>query len=105
MRNSDDLKNNTRAMVPFEKPDTEPLSLVSQEDFSEDECVTRSSTPKGSNNNNNIRRKRHISWTPEEVVMLVDGVAQCGVGRWTEIKRLLFSSSSHRTSVDLKVCL
>ena len=72
--------------------------MESQEDISEDECIARSSTPKGSG-----RRKRHISWTPEEVVKLVDGVSQCGVGRWTEIKRLLFSSSSHRTSVDLKV--
>lgn len=72
--------------------------MESQEDISEDECIIRSYTPKGSS-----RRKRHISWTPEEVVKLVDGVSQCGVGRWTEIKRLLFSSSSHRTSVDLKV--
>lgn len=72
--------------------------MESPEDFSEDECVARSYTAKGSS-----RRKRHISWTTEEVVKLVDGVSQCGVGRWTEIKRLLFSSSSHRTSVDLKV--
>lgn len=26
-----------------------------------------------------------------------------GVGKWTHIKKLLFSSSSHRTSVNLKV--
>ncbi|XP_062082151.1 uncharacterized protein LOC133788614 isoform X2 [Humulus lupulus] len=81
----------------LEKHDIEPFSVESQEDISEDECVLRSSTQKV-----NTRRKRHISWTTEEVVKLVEGVSQCGVGRWTEIKRLLFSSSSHRTSVDLK---
>ncbi|KAF4356383.1 hypothetical protein F8388_013248 [Cannabis sativa] len=80
-----------------EKHDTERYSVDSQDEISEDECVLRSSTQKA-----NTRRKRHISWTPEEVVKLVEGVSQCGVGRWTEIKRLLFSSSSHRTSVDLK---
>lgn len=75
----------------------EALSAESQEDVSEDECMARSYAKGGG------RRKRHISWTPSEVVKLVEGVSQCGVGRWTEIKRLLFSSSSHRTSVDLKV--
>ncbi|KAF3454969.1 hypothetical protein FNV43_RR05417 [Rhamnella rubrinervis] len=95
VQDSEDCKDN-RLLCLGEKLDVEPFSAESQEDLSEDECVTRSYT-KGSS-----RRKRHISWTPSEVVKLVEGVSQCGVGRWTEIKRLLFSSSSHRTSVDLK---
>ncbi|KAF5204201.1 Telomere repeat-binding protein [Thalictrum thalictroides] len=48
------------------------------------------------------RRKLHKMWTLSEVMLLVDGVSQYGVGRWTEIKRLLFSASAHRSSVDLK---
>ncbi|XP_072987809.1 uncharacterized protein [Typha latifolia] len=48
------------------------------------------------------RRKHHRLWTISEVIKLVDGVSQYGVGRWTEIKRLLFSASAYRTSVDLK---
>ncbi|PON66561.1 Octamer-binding transcription factor [Parasponia andersonii] len=92
----EDSKDNG-LLDPKEKLDIEPLLVESQEDISEDECFVRSHTLKG-----NGRRKRHISWTPEEVVKLVEGVSQCGVGKWTEIKRLLFSSSSHRTSVDLK---
>ncbi|KAG0451924.1 hypothetical protein HPP92_025935 [Vanilla planifolia] len=48
------------------------------------------------------RRKHHKQWTTSEIVKLVDGVSCYGVGRWTEIKRLLFSTSTHRTTVDLK---
>ncbi|EXC22894.1 Telomere repeat-binding protein 4 [Morus notabilis] len=90
------VSKENRLLDPSERFDV-ALIVESQEDISEDECVARSFTAKGS-----TRRKRHISWTTEEVVKLVDGVSQCGVGRWTEIKRLLFSSASHRTSVDLK---
>ncbi|KAI3523397.1 hypothetical protein L1887_01486 [Cichorium endivia] len=48
------------------------------------------------------RRKRHKSWSIPEVLKLVEGVSQLGVGKWTEIKRLFFSSCHHRSSVDLK---
>lgn len=50
-----------------------------------------------------IRRKHHRAWTVSEVVKLVEGVSKYGVGKWSEIKRLSFSSHSYRTSVDLKV--
>lgn len=49
--------------------------------------------------------RKHKVWTIAEVRNLIDGVSQYGVGKWTEIKRLLFSSSAHRTPVDLKVGL
>lgn len=49
-----------------------------------------------------MRRKHHRAWTLVEVMKLVEGVSRCGAGRWSEIKRLSFSSYSHRTSVDLK---
>lgn len=55
------------------------------------------------NETSGIRRKHHRLWTLSEVMKLVEGVSRYGVGRWTEIKRLLFSSSAYRTSVDLKV--
>ncbi|KAE8716417.1 Translin family protein isoform 1 [Hibiscus syriacus] len=48
------------------------------------------------------RRKNQRMWTLAEVIKLVDGIAQYGVGRWTDIKKLLFASSSHRTPVDLR---
>ena len=48
-------------------------------------------------------RKHHKLWTLSEVRNLIDGVSQHGVGKWTQIKKLLFSSSPHRTPVDLKV--
>lgn len=48
------------------------------------------------------RRKHHRAWTLTEVVKLVDGVAKFGPGKWSEIKRLSFSSVAYRTSVDLK---
>ncbi|XP_022999983.1 uncharacterized protein LOC111494307 isoform X1 [Cucurbita maxima] len=48
------------------------------------------------------RRKHHRAWTLVEVIKLVEGVSICGAGRWSEIKKLSFSSYSYRTSVDLK---
>ncbi|KAL0375068.1 UNVERIFIED_CONTAM: hypothetical protein Sradi_3422500 [Sesamum radiatum] len=48
------------------------------------------------------RRKHHRLWTIAEVKKLIDGVAEYGVGRWSRIKKLFFSASAHRTSVDLK---
>ena len=53
--------------------------------------------------NGGMRRKHHRAWSLTEVMKLVDGVAKFGAGRWSEIKRLSFSSYSHRTPVDLKV--
>ncbi|XP_031482906.1 uncharacterized protein LOC116252641 isoform X1 [Nymphaea colorata] len=49
-----------------------------------------------------VRRKHHRSWTLQEVTKLVEGVSRHGVGRWSDIKRLEFSASAYRTSVDLK---
>jgi hypothetical protein len=54
--------------------------------------------------NRAFTRKHHRAWTLCEVMKLVDGVAQYGAGKWSEIKKLAFSSYSYRTSVDLKVC-
>ncbi|KAI3472067.1 hypothetical protein Pfo_028755 [Paulownia fortunei] len=48
------------------------------------------------------RRKHHRLWTIAEVRKLIDGVSEYGVGRWSRIKKLFFSASAHRTSVDLK---
>jgi hypothetical protein len=42
-------------------------------------------------------------WTPSEVIKLVDGISEYGVGRWTDIKRLLFATSAYRTPIDLRV--
>lgn len=52
-----------------------------------------------------LKRKHHRAWTLSEVLKLVDGVAQFGPGKWSEIRRLSFASYSYRTSVDLKVGL
>ncbi|KAA0059406.1 uncharacterized protein E5676_scaffold347G001180 [Cucumis melo var. makuwa] len=49
-----------------------------------------------------MRRKHHRAWTLVEVIKLVEGVSKCGAGKWSEIKKLSFSSYSYRTSVDLK---
>lgn len=49
-----------------------------------------------------VKRKHHRAWTLCEVLKLVEGVARYGAGRWSEIRRVAFSSYSYRTSVDLK---
>lgn len=63
-----------------------------------DDNTTSVPTSKGGS-----RRKHHRAWSLVEVIKLVDGVSICGAGRWSEIKKLSFSSYSYRTSVDLKV--
>ena len=51
----------------------------------------------------NDRRKHQRMWTLSEVNKLVDGISDYGVGRWTDIKRVLFPFSSYRTPIDLRV--
>ncbi|XP_068340880.1 uncharacterized protein [Pyrus communis] len=63
---------------------------------SEDDSVSRKRSTKQD------RRKHQRMWTPSEVTTLVDGISQYGVGRWTDIKRLLFASSPYRTPLDLR---
>lgn len=49
----------------------------------------------------NDRRKSCKAWTLDEVVALVDGMSQFGVGQWTAVKRTFFSSS-RRTATDIR---
>ncbi|KAJ4847774.1 hypothetical protein Tsubulata_010677 [Turnera subulata] len=63
---------------------------------SEDDCV------KKRRSKNSDRRKHQRMWTHPEVMKLVDGIAQYGTGRWTDIKKVMFSSSAYRTPVDLR---
>lgn len=77
----------------------------------EPEHIYSSGNSSDDNNNNGVpimqggalRRKHHRAWTLSEVTKLVDGVSKYGAGKWSEIKKLSFSSHSYRTSVDLKV--
>ncbi|KAK4766316.1 hypothetical protein SAY87_007958 [Trapa incisa] len=48
------------------------------------------------------RRKHQIMWTLQEVIKLIDGISEFGVGHWTDIKRLYFASSAYRTPIDLR---
>uniref|UniRef100_A0A5B7C3H4 Uncharacterized protein n=1 Tax=Davidia involucrata TaxID=16924 RepID=A0A5B7C3H4_DAVIN len=76
--------------------DVESFSAESHDEMLND-CITRTKMQKGKS-----RRKHHMFWSLSEVMKLVEGVSKYGVGRWTEIKKLLFPSSANRTSVDLK---
>ncbi|KAK6936078.1 hypothetical protein RJ641_033108 [Dillenia turbinata] len=90
---SEDLKESSD-----EDTDTEDFQVDLHNDMSEDDCATKVTCEKGRS-----RRKHHWLWTLSEVLKLIEGVSKYGVGRWTEIKRMLFATSAHRTSVDLKV--
>ncbi|KAK3125317.1 hypothetical protein QOZ80_7BG0603230 [Eleusine coracana subsp. coracana] len=46
-------------------------------------------------------RKNNPHWTEHEVCMLLDGLSEYGVGRWTKIKKAYFGTSI-RTAVHLK---
>ncbi|KAK6926751.1 hypothetical protein RJ641_008470 [Dillenia turbinata] len=89
---SEDLKESSD-----EDTDTEDFQADLHNDMSEDDCVTKVTCEKGRS-----RRKHHRLWTLSEVLKLIEGVSKYGVGRWTDIKRMLFATSAHRTSVDLK---
>ncbi|KAK9058793.1 hypothetical protein SSX86_023636 [Deinandra increscens subsp. villosa] len=68
----------------------------------EDDSETTMIRSKMRSETNGNQRKHHRVWSVSEVKKLLDGVAHFGVGKWTHIKKLLFSSSVHRTPVDLK---
>jgi hypothetical protein len=86
-------------MVPKMEHDEALSEGENAHDSNQEECNSKS-VPKGGN----VRRKHHRAWTLCEVLKLVEGVARYGAGRWSEIRRLSFTSYSYRTSVDLKVC-
>ncbi|KAK4780177.1 hypothetical protein SAY87_016283 [Trapa incisa] len=95
---SDNCPSN-QSTISNERSDTECLSIstVLEESISKAGWLVRTDIQKGKR-----RRKHHIPWTQPEVMKLIEGISQLGVGRWSKIKKLLFSSSKHRTSVDLK---
>nr|POE68102.1 telomere repeat-binding protein 6 [Quercus suber] len=84
-------------MGRFERGENLGLTQADSSGDNSDDNVVTVPTAKGG-----MRRKHHRAWTLVEVMKLVEGVSKCGAGRWSEIKRLAFSSYSYRTSVDLK---
>ncbi|KAK9734456.1 hypothetical protein RND81_04G141200 [Saponaria officinalis] len=107
---SEDLvEKQSAASMSDSSQDREPKATDSRSCSSRDNVAGDNS---GTNSDDNVatvptakggmRRKHHRAWTLTEVVKLVDGVSRFGPGRWSEIKRLSFSSYSYRTAVDLK---
>uniref|UniRef100_A0A2N9EJ97 Uncharacterized protein n=1 Tax=Fagus sylvatica TaxID=28930 RepID=A0A2N9EJ97_FAGSY len=82
-----------KKQAPILVPESEEEPLSSE---SEDDRVTKKRSKK------HDRRKHQRMWILPEVMKLVDGISEHGVGRWTEIKRQLFSTSAYRTPIDLR---
>lgn len=80
----------------------EPEYMDSSGDSSDDSSYNRVDRPV---TQSAMRRKHHRAWCLSEVKNLVEGVSKYGVGKWSVIKRLSYSSFPHRTPVDLKVLL
>lgn len=78
----------------------EPEYMDSSGDSSDDSTYSHADRPIMQSA---MRRKHHRAWSLSEVKKLVEGVSQYGVGKWSVIKKLTFSSHSYRTPVDLKV--
>lgn len=94
---SNDSKEHIQCtVVPKRSCASRPSESDSQDDMSDDGAISTTNEKSG------IRRQHHRQWMVLEVMKLIEGVSQYGVGRWTEIKRHLFSASAHRTAVDLK---
>ncbi|XP_030526644.1 uncharacterized protein LOC115738224 [Rhodamnia argentea] len=96
LRQDSDICPKTEHAIPSERSDL-LCPAAKLQSVMKDDRVIRSNMQKGRR-----RRKHHMPWTLSEVMKLIEGVSHLGVGRWSKIKRLLFSSSKHRTSVDLK---
>ncbi|KAF2555155.1 hypothetical protein F2Q68_00013578 [Brassica cretica] len=77
----------------------EPEYMDSSGDSSDDSSYNRVDRPV---TQSAMRRKHHRAWSLSEVKNLVEGVSKYGVGKWSVIKRLAYSSFPHRTPVDLK---
>uniref|UniRef100_M1AE30 Uncharacterized protein n=2 Tax=Solanum tuberosum TaxID=4113 RepID=M1AE30_SOLTU len=73
------------------------LSDQSSDNSSEEDWTIGSET-RGTNQD----RKHNKYWSTTEVLKLVEGVSKYGVGRWSDIKRMFFQSSVHRSPADLK---
>ncbi|KAH0746826.1 hypothetical protein KY285_008483 [Solanum tuberosum] len=73
------------------------LSDQSSDNSSEEDWTIGSET-RGTNQD----RKHNKYWSTTEVLKLVEGVSTYGVGRWSDIKRMFFQSSVHRSPADLK---
>ncbi|KAK4758228.1 hypothetical protein SAY87_019529 [Trapa incisa] len=95
---SDNCMSNL-STISNERSDVECLSAPVKllEDVPKADREVRTNVQKGKR-----RRKHHIPWTQSEVMKLIEGISNLGVGSWSKIKKLLFPSSKHRTSVDLK---
>lgn len=91
----------SKLFSPFSYTDLFVQKLEYDNGPSPSESVDEYFTPKSSRGQD--RRQHQRMWTLSEVVNLVDGISEYGVGRWTDIKRCLFSSSSYRTPIDLRV--
>ncbi|MCL7024923.1 hypothetical protein MKW94_018018 [Papaver nudicaule] len=98
-----DNRNDKSLSGPEHCSDLESSHSEWQGDMSEsDDCISTVRARKDLTKKDLRRRKIHKVWTLSEVMQLIEGVSQHGVGRWSDIKRLLFPSSDHRTAVDLK---
>ncbi|KAF6167794.1 hypothetical protein GIB67_027572 [Kingdonia uniflora] len=93
---SDSDDDRQLSVVPVRKSYLELSSSESSDDTSDVSFTVRKSGKRES------RRKTQKLWNLPEVIKLINGVSEYGVGRWTDIKNVLFVSSDHRTSVDLK---
>ncbi|KAJ0257235.1 TRF-like 3 [Hirschfeldia incana] len=78
----------------------EPENIDSSGESSDDSSYNHADRP--TITQSAMRRKHHRAWSLSEVEKLVEGVSKYGVGKWSVIKKLSFSSYSYRTSVDLK---
>ncbi|XP_038881569.1 uncharacterized protein LOC120073047 isoform X3 [Benincasa hispida] len=78
-----------------------PVSgFLSEDESSATECKNVYSSTKRCKKYD--RRRHQKMWSLTEVMRLVDGIAEYGTGRWTQIKKHLFASSPHRTPIDLR---
>ncbi|KAK4784830.1 hypothetical protein SAY86_019198 [Trapa natans] len=82
------------------KGSAKPLVSVSEDNSSASESDYDWIEKKSMRNDD--RRKRQRMWTLQEVTKLVDGICEFGVGHWTDIKRLSFTTSAYRTPIDLR---
>ncbi|KAK4761943.1 hypothetical protein SAY87_029827 [Trapa incisa] len=76
--------------------------LESESEHSSSASESETEVPEKISSKSIDRKKNQRMWTVQEVIKLVDGICQLGVGHWSDIKRLSFASSTYRTPIDLR---
>jgi len=94
----DELTEEEDEVPSLPKNAVEPIQPVTQINA----ATATAPTPRAVNTTSSpVRAKGRRRWSQDEENFIIQGISECGMGRWADIKRKYFSDSS-RSQVDIK---